>query len=179
MCVCTHSCVLMCALYANMCVCAQSGLDIMHTADLGLWVHILNCIAWKYDKTLKRYRVLPTAKVTGVWNKLEKRALDLNSDDCMLKMNWYKANYLKFLLYEKLHPENKKKAKVQAWEHHLLMNVSICSLCCMYIVCVLTCVQVCCAHLCWCVPMCVDVHTSVLHVCLCVCSYMLVCVDVC
>ena len=145
-------------------VLGQSGLDLMHTVELGLWVHLLNCIAWTYDCTLKKYSILPHAKVTAVWDKLEKRAYIVGrtySDDSMLNLNWYKANYLRFLLYERLDPEKNKAKKVQAWEHHLLMNV-ICLL-----VCKLPCV--CCRVLCVCCcrVLCVLLCTVCVHVLLC------------
>jgi hypothetical protein len=55
-------------------VLVQSGLDIMHTVDLGIWVHLMDAIAWKVDQTLKTYDILPSDRVSSVWNKLHERA---------------------------------------------------------------------------------------------------------
>jgi hypothetical protein len=108
----------------------------MHTVDLGIWVHLLTCFACKIDATVRMHGVLPANKVSGVWTKLSNRAAKLDGDECMFKLNSYKANILKMLLDEKKsttsHQKAKKKRKPQAWEHHLLMNV-----------CFLTCVPVC------------------------------------
>ena len=72
------------------------------------------------------------------------RAKLINQDDAMLKLNWYKINYIKSLLQEKLKVQEsrQKKQKVQAWEHHLLMNVSanLCDVLCLSVsYCVLNC----------------------------------------
>ncbi len=99
----------------------------MHIVDLGIWVHLLTCIAWRVDKTLKKYHVLPASRVMGVWDKLHTRARLINQDDAMFKLNWYKINFIKVLLQERLssHDAKHTKKKIQAWEHHVLMNVSL------------------------------------------------------
>jgi hypothetical protein len=107
---------------------AQSGCDIMHTVDLGIWVHLITSIAVKLDKTMKKYGILPAHRIAAVWEKLASRGLALNADECLFKLNSYKANYLKILVEEKKQVGSNSKAKgkkaPQAWEHHLLMNVS-------------------------------------------------------
>jgi hypothetical protein len=107
---------------------AQSGCDIMHTVDLGIWVHLITAIAVKLDKTIRKYGILPAHRIAAVWDKLGSRGVGLNADECLFKLNAYKANYLKILLEEKKQVGSKSKPKgkkkVQAWEHHLLMNVS-------------------------------------------------------
>lgn len=106
----------------------------MHTVDLGVWVHLLLCIACKYDATLRKYGLLSHKEVMGVWDRLASRVRDLDQDECMFKINSYKGDFLKHKLMERLHANKKKKPKktsFEAWEHHLLMNVSI--VCCAHI----------------------------------------------
>jgi hypothetical protein len=105
----------------------------MHTVDLGIWVHLLTCVAAKIDSTVNKHGVLPPSKVAAVWTRLSDRALKLDGDECMFKLNFYKGNILKMLLDERNSRgktrKGKKKRKAQAWEHHLLMNVSVLYLC--------------------------------------------------
>jgi hypothetical protein len=104
----------------------------MHTIDLGIWVHLLTAVAYKLDKTVRYGGVLSAAKVAGVWKKLEDRAAQMSSDDSMLTLNAYKAKYMKILLDQKNQlyagsaNKQKKSKKLQAWEHHVLMLVSLC-----------------------------------------------------
>jgi hypothetical protein len=104
----------------------------MHTVDLGIWVHLLRCIAVKIDTTVRKHGILAANKVNRVWDNLSERANELDGDECMFKLNHYKGNVLKMLLNErnaqKFGTAEKKKRKAQAWEHHLLMNVcaSVC-----------------------------------------------------
>jgi hypothetical protein len=106
----------------------QSGCYIMHTVDLGIWVHLITAIAVKIDRTIRRYGILPAKRVAAVWEKLATRGMQLNADDTMVKLNAYKANYLKILVEEKRKQMSQTRAtgkkKPQAWEHHLLMHVS-------------------------------------------------------
>ena len=106
---------------------AQSGCDIMHTVDLGVWVHLITAIAVKLDKTIRKHGILPARRITAVWDKLASRGVALNPDESMFKLNRYKANFLRTLLEEKKDlgskGKSKGKKKPQAWEHHLLMNV--------------------------------------------------------
>lgn len=119
------ACTELCILYT-----LQSGVDIMHTVDLGVWVHLLTCIAVKYDQVARKYNVLKAAEVSAIWDELGRRVRLLDPDLCMFKLNEYKGNFLKFCLMErqdsKSNKKNKaKKKKFEAWEHHILMNVSI------------------------------------------------------
>ena len=108
----------------------------MHTVDLGIWVHLLTCIASKYDNVLHKYGILPAADIAKVWDKLAKRAADMDGDDCMLKLNEYKIRYMHILLEAKKNSDKKSKT-VEAWEHHLLMLVNVCCACaiCVQVVC--------------------------------------------
>jgi 16S rRNA G966 N2-methylase RsmD len=54
---------------------AQSGCDIMHTVDLGIWVHLITSIAVKLDKTMKKYGILPAHRIAAVWEKLASRGV--------------------------------------------------------------------------------------------------------
>jgi hypothetical protein len=101
----------------------------MHTVDLGVWVHLLTCIACKFDASLKKYHILKADKIAGIWDRLAERVELLDPDECMFRMNKYKGNFLKYSLQERQEVQSKSKQKVkkmkfEAWEHHLLMNVS-------------------------------------------------------
>ena len=99
-------------------------MDFMHTVDLGIWVHLITAIGVKIENILKYKQILSPAQISQVWDKLQRRGMQLNPDDSMIKLNWYKANIVKHLTQERLNPKEKFK-KPQAWEHHLLMNVCV------------------------------------------------------
>jgi hypothetical protein len=100
----------------------------MHTVDLGIWVHLLTCIASKYERTLKSHRILSAKQINAVWNRLGSRAKELDADDTMFRLNEYKATFMRKLLLDLQSQQNNQKKKgrnPQAWEHHLLMLVQI------------------------------------------------------
>lgn len=109
----------------------QSGLDPMHLVDLGIWGHhLLLAMATKIDQALRGYSILQSKDIDAVWNELEQRASFLereHADDCMFRVNSYKIRYMERLLQNKMNPQHKEKScrKLQAWEHHLLMLVSL------------------------------------------------------
>lgn len=106
----------------------QAGLDPMHTVDLGIWVHLITAIAYKYDEILNCMGLLSPARIANAWKRLSSRCQDISSADSMLSINEYKASYMKILLDQKkaagsaLHKETYRK--LEAWEHHILMLVS-------------------------------------------------------
>jgi hypothetical protein len=102
----------------------QAVSDPMHTVDLGIWTHLLTCIACTYDNVVSQHRILPPKRVSSIWNKLEQRCKDLNPYETMLRVNKFKARFLHFRLMEKKDP-NARKRKLEAWEQHLLMLVSL------------------------------------------------------
>lgn len=102
----------------------QAGNDIMHTVDLGIWVHLLTCIAVQINDTCLEGNILLQAQVLPIWRELNNRAQSLNPDDCMFKMNDFKANYLHHLWKVKTHPDKSLKT-MEAWEHHIMMLVCI------------------------------------------------------
>eukprot|EP00961_Rhodomonas_salina_P149177 2007879-Rhodomonas_salina.1 len=69
----------------------MSGVDIMHTVDLGVWVHLLTCISVKYDQVARKYNVLKAAEVSAIWDELGQRVRLLDPDLCMFKLNAYDA----------------------------------------------------------------------------------------
>jgi hypothetical protein len=120
----------------------------MHTIDLGIWVHLLTCIASKYERTLKTHCILTAKQINAVWDRLGSRAKELDADNTMFKLNEYKATFMRRLLLDLQSQQNQKKKgrNPQAWEHHLLMLVlyvynectnCVCALCtnCVQIVC--------------------------------------------
>jgi hypothetical protein len=127
--------------------CLQSGLDPMHTIDLGIWVHLLTCIASKYERTLKTHRILTAKQINAVWDRLGSRAKELDADNTMFKLNEYKATFMRRLLLDLQSQQNQKKKgrNPQAWEHHLLMLVlyNACTNCAMCTNCVQTVCNMC------------------------------------
>ena len=98
----------------------------MHAVDLGIWAHLMTCVAVRYDKVASSHRLLHPAKVNKIWEKLAKRTDMLDPNVCMMKVNRFKGSYLKFRLQEKKDKSASKK-KLEAWEQQLLMLV--CFLC--------------------------------------------------
>jgi len=97
-------------------------MDPMHIVDLGIWTHLLTCIAHTYDATLNKYQILKGGQISAVWDKLGKRSQEMLPDDTMFRLNEYKAKYMSLLLKNARDPTFKMKT-VEAWEHHLLMLV--------------------------------------------------------
>ena len=94
----------------------------MHAVDLGIWTHLLSCIAVKYDKVASSHRLLAPAKVNKIWDRLIQRTEMLDPNLCMMKVNRFKGSFLKFKLQEKKDKSAAKK-KLEAWEQQLLMLV--------------------------------------------------------
>ena len=109
----------------------------MHAVDLGIWAHLMTCVAVRYDKVASSHRLLHPAKVNKIWEKLAKRTDMLDPNVCMMKVNRFKGSYLKFRLQEKKDKSASKK-KLEAWEQQLLMlvcffcGVQICTCCVQY-----------------------------------------------
>ena len=103
----------------------------MHIVDLGIWPHLLTCIANEYEETLNSYQILSAGEKAKVWDKLVARNESMNPDDTMFKLNDYKVKYMSLLLKKAKDPMFHMKT-VEAWEHHLLMLVRAnppCSIC--------------------------------------------------
>lgn len=107
--------------------CTQAGLDPMHTVDLGIWVHLLTAIAYKYESTLKSPNILSQVTIDAVWKRLEERAQAIKQEDSMLKVTPYRARYMKFLLDNRRKASKGKKDKkgrsLESWEHQIVMLV--------------------------------------------------------
>ncbi len=110
--------------------CSQAGLDPLHTVDLGIWVHMLTAIAYKIDETLEYGSILGRGRIEDVWKRLCDNAEHINEQDSLIKVNRFKALYLKTLLDQRKHVQSGSKMKkpqsrkLEAWEHHILMLVS-------------------------------------------------------
>ncbi len=99
-------------------------MDPMHIVDLGIWPHLLTCIANEYEETLNSYQILSAGEKAKVWDKLVSRNKSMNPDGTMFKLNDYKVKYMSLLLQKAKDPKFNMKT-VEAWEHHLLMRVSV------------------------------------------------------
>ncbi len=93
----------------------------MHTVDLGIWVHMMECIAVTIHATSVAGQVFTNAK--DIWDEIVQRSQELDPDDCMLSVNSFRAGYLHHLWKAKQEKDRKYKKKLEAWEHHVLMLV--------------------------------------------------------
>lgn len=115
-----------CCIFSSDCrLLVQSGLDPMHTVDLGIWVHLLTAISVRIDSTVRKYGILKGKKIEAVWDRIVERAGDWDQDESLFKMNKFKAQYMRHLLAVR-QSKDKKQKNIEAWEHHLIMLVISC-----------------------------------------------------
>jgi hypothetical protein len=139
-------------LTAKTLVFGQSGVDIMHTVDLGLWIHLLSSIAVQYHNVAKMHNILSTSHVEGIWDRLSTRY-----DDICFEFVFYVL--LCTVVY---------------------CCVLLCTVvyCCVLLCPVVSCCVLLCPVVSCCVLLCTGVYTCVLLCTLAVYSYVLVCTRV-
>jgi hypothetical protein len=101
----------------------QAAMDVLHAVDLGVWVHLLTAVAMRYKNILTAEKnMLTSTQVANVWDKLNRRVEELDSNVSLFRLNTYQSSIFKFLVFGRENPAEKKK-NYRSWEHHLLMMV--------------------------------------------------------
>ena len=102
----------------------QYAEDVMHTIDLGIWVHMLHSFHFSFDAIIRQDSFYTDKEVNDVWGELSERLQSLDRDDSMFQLNSFKGNFMLRIKDEVYNPNVKHKT-FQAWEHQLLMQVQV------------------------------------------------------
>jgi hypothetical protein len=134
-CVCPPPTVFVCVLCLY-CVCCVSHIgvflcdllqtppDPMHTVDLGIWNHLQMCLVHEYETEMRKFGC-SQADQDALWQEFSDRLRSMDGDDCMMKVNVYKADCM-LRVCKDYHASEAKPSpmNLQAWEQQLLLLVS-------------------------------------------------------
>lgn len=112
----------------------QTPDDPLHQVNLGLWVHLLECIIVDIRNTLQgvkirkgeqEVRVISDDALEGVWARLRRRMEDLHKDTTGFDLSDKVVTFATEMA-SRLNAKKAKTCVIDGREHHQLMLVTIC-----------------------------------------------------